>query len=418
MKKPQLKIDVSQDGELISDALINKYGLRRNDLFYSNDGNVYANFVGVVQRGNEILISMPKHFMKIHDFKKCDNSKKKEYIRLIMDSINESTKGYQNSDYQFKDNDNTTFALAAYFKVYDYFSKYGLYHEVRQEIKPNKGNKISWKDTLHRSTKFITGGNLIFSPLFYKKKTTDETIITDCMIFIINYTSQLLGELMTLPSNSRIADRGIKPSILGNTAIINRLQEILSRTFKDINQQLIKNIIIFLKQVNSSPWKVPDIKYYTYSSVWEQAVQKYLINHFKGIDESKNVIFTPELEYTNSFIKKPMYYNTVKNHQDWYLEPDHFLIEEATKHIYVFDSKYYRQLNDLNHKQFVYHVLLSNKYPKYEIFDSLVMPSENPTRTEEYVNISDEYLLSREMPINIYLTRLNMIEVLYDYVKK
>lgn len=416
MQRPQVDIDVAQDGEKISDALINKYGLNKNDLFYSNDGKAYSNFVGMVQRGNDILISIPKHFMDMHSFKKYDDSQKKRYIRLIMDSINESTKGYQNSDYQPKDTDNTTLALAAYFRVYDYFAKYGLYHEEHQEIKPTNGNKISWKDTLHRSTKFITNGNLIFSPLFYKKKATDETIVTDCMIFVINYTSQLLGEFMTLPSNSRIADRGLKSGILGNKAVIYKLQEILSRTFKDINQQLIRNIVLFLRQVNSLPWQVPDIKYYSYSSVWEQAVQKYLDSHFKGIDGSKKAIFTPGQTATNIFEKKPIYYNTVKKHQGWYLEPDHILRDDNKKRIYVFDSKYYRNLTDLNHKQFVYHVLLSNKYSEYDIFDSLVVPSENHTKTEEYVNIDSKYLLSDETPITIYLTRLNMIEVLRNYV--
>ena len=69
MQRPQVDIDVAQDGEKISDALINKYGLNKNDLFYSNDGKAYSNFVGMVQRGNDILISIPKHFMDMHSFK-------------------------------------------------------------------------------------------------------------------------------------------------------------------------------------------------------------------------------------------------------------------------------------------------------------------------------------------------------------
>lgn len=73
-------------------------------------------------------------------------------------------------------------------------------------------------------------------------------------------------------------------------------------------------------------------------------------------------------------------------------------------------------MNDLNHKQFVYHVLISNKYQDYKIFDCLVMPFEKKNKTEDYVNISNEYLLNNK-PITIYLTRLNMVEVLENYVE-
>lgn len=414
--KTQVKIDPTQDGELIDDKLIKKYGLNKNDIFYSKEGNPYTNFVGVVHRGTDILVSLPKHFMKTSTFDNYDEPDKKKYIKLIMDSINASVRGYQKSDHQVQDKSDTTFAIAAYFKVYEYFAKYGLYHVAHHEIKPFSGNKIVWKETLRRSTKFISNGNLIFSPIFYKKKRTDETLITDCMVFIINYTSQLFNDFMTLPSNAKIASRGVKSGILGNNAVIYKLQEILSRTFKDIDQQLIRNIIVFLQRVNSSPRQVPDIKYYNYSSVWEQAVQKYLNNHFQGVDEHNNMQFASDNINGERFVKEPLHYNTVKRYRDWYLEPDHLLIDEGRKRIYILDSKYYKQIKDLNHKQFVYHVLLSNKYSEFEIFDSLVIPSEGSTKTEEYVNIDSKYLLKQEKPITIYLTYLNMIDVLKNYV--
>ena len=73
-------------------------------------------------------------------------------------------------------------------------------------------------------------------------------------------------------------------------------------------------------------------------------------------------------------------------------------------------------MKDLNHKQFVYHILLTNKYPEYTIFDSLIMPSSGKTRTNKYVNINEQYLNQDKKPIIIYLTHLNMIEVLKNYV--
>lgn len=175
MLETRVKIDSTQDGELIDDKLIKKYSLNKNDIFYSKEGNPYTNFVGVVHRGTDILVSLPKHFMKTSTFDNYDEPDKKKYIKLIMDSINASVRGYQKSNHQVQDKSDTTFAIAAYFKVYEYFAKYGLYHVAHQEIKPFSGNKIAWKETLRRSTKFISNGNLIFSPIFYKKKRTDET---------------------------------------------------------------------------------------------------------------------------------------------------------------------------------------------------------------------------------------------------
>lgn len=418
MKITQLKIDTAQDGAPISNEFIENYGLSKNDLFYSNKNEVYSNFVGVVQRGDRVLISIPKHFKYISEFQKYNDERKKKYIRLIMDSINESIFGYQNSAINNSKEVSSDFALDAYFKIYHYYSQYGLYHEEHQEIKPNKGNKISWKETLHRSNKFINNGNIIFSPLFFKKKITDETIITECMVFAINYTQSLLGDLMTLPSNSKIAGRGVNPKFLNNSAIIYKLQEILSRTFKDINKQLILNLIIFLKKVNSCPRQIPDIKYYNFASTWEQAVHKYLNEHFDKVDEENNIIFTPldTQSINNNFVKKSFNYNVVKKYRSRRLEPDHYLKDDKQRLIYIFDSKYYRSMNDLNHKQFVYHVLISNKYQDYKIFDCLVMPFEKKTKTEDYVNISNEYLLNNK-PITIYLTRLNMVEVLENYVE-
>src|SRR5699024_846015 len=125
---------------------------------------------------------------------------------------------------------------------------YGLYQEDYQEIRPNSGNKVSWRDTLSKSNKFFSNENIIFSPLYYKKRRSNQTLITECMISILNYTQSLLGDFITLPDTSKIANKGFNKNIFNNESVILKLQEILTTTFKDINRQLIRNIIIFLKK--------------------------------------------------------------------------------------------------------------------------------------------------------------------------
>lgn len=131
-------------------------------------------------------------------------------------------------------------------------------------------------------------------------------------------------------------------------------------------------------------------------------------------------MFTKEGSYKR-FIKKTIYYNSVTKYSNWYLEPDHFLIDKDNKIVYLFDSKYYTKLLDINHKQFMYHILYQNKYSDYRLYDSLLLPSEKDTATEEYVDIKKNLLpqgiISQgQQPIKIYLTKLNTIDVLKNYV--
>lgn len=420
---PTLKFDIVQDGETIEQELIDFYKLEPRDTFYSDSGDIKVKFVGIVQQSGNILVSVPKHFGYVNKIKKYNDEKKKKYIRLIMDSIcQNSMDSNDNTDLDPSVDINANFSLSAYYNIYQYFTKYGLYYEKHQQIKPQNGNRISWKDTIKRSQKFISNDNLIFYPIYYKKDKSDENIVTECMIFAINYTTQLFSGLMDLPSNARVANYKVNMDIL-NIKVINKLQEILSRTFKDIDKYLIQNIIIFFQNSISSLKKGISIKCYNYAAIWETAVNKYLYEHFDKVEDNK-VRFTPlDKVISNKFVKKPVYYNTVTKYNKWYVEPDHLLIDDVNKQVYIFDSKYYRDLKDIDHKQFMYHVLFSNRFSKYTIFDSLVVPYEKESVTEQYVNIASEYLFHpknntkyKMKPITIYLTRLNTITVLKNYI--
>lgn len=422
MLQPHRKIDVIEDGQRVSDSIVKKYGLNRRDIFYSyKEGSYISNFVGIVQRKkeNDLLVSLPKHFRHIEKFKNLDYDTQKKDIRLIMDCINGSIYDVQNSNNDFSKDSSSDFPIEAYFNIYRYFEKYGLYHEEHCEIKPNNGSKISWKKTLKDSVKIIANGNLIFTPIFYQKVRNDETIITECMVSIINHTTNILGDFLTLPNNSRLANRGINSSIFSNNSIVYKLKEILSKTFKDINKELIRNIITFLKWANSIKKKTLSIKYYNFANTWETAVQKYLNDHFDSIDKNNNMVFTDKGSNKKFTKTNSIYYNSVDKYSDWYLEPDHVLIDKSN--VYLLDSKYYTKLENINHKQFMYHILYQNKYPYFRIYDSLLLPTEGHNFSEEYVNVKDEFLpkfrdSSKQREITIYITKLNTIEVLKNYV--
>lgn len=415
MKPDKLKIDVIQDGQKVKNGIIKQYDLEKNDIFYSSSGVAYSNFVGMVQRGTRILVSIPKHFKSVTEFESTDTKTKIKNIKLIIDTIKTNTLDFQNTTYETNKNFSSEFALNAYFNIYTYFSEHGPYVEELEEISKKNGKIISWKNTLSRSNKFLIKGNLVYSPIFYKKKKKHETLVTECMIFALNYTQNILGDFMTLPNTSNIANRGVDLSILGNEFIIYELEEILCNTFKDINRQLIKNIIIFLKRVNSMKEQIPSFKEYNYEIIWEKAVEKYLNIYWSKIkiDCGNNNIKTSNKNI--KFEKKVFSGFNIINHE-WKLEPDHFYKDKINKIIYILDSKYYTSINKLNHKQFVYHILLSNKFPNYQVFDSLILPSKGKTGIKDYLDVDKSYLGKGKKHIKIHIIKLNMIQVLKNYV--
>lgn len=415
MKPDKLKIDVIQDGQKVKNGIIKQYDLEKNDIFYSSSGVAYSNFVGMVQRGTRILVSIPKHFKSVTEFESTDTKTKIKNIKLIIDTIKTNTLDFQNTTYETNKNFSSEFALNAYFNIYTYFSEHGPYVEELEEISKKNGKIISWKNTLSRSNKFLIKGNLVYSPIFYKKKKKHETLVTECMIFALNYTQNILGDFMTLPNTSNIANRGVDLSILGNEFIIYELEEILCNTFKDINRQLIKNIIIFLKRVNSMKEQIPSFKEYNYEIIWEKAVEKYLNIYWSKIkiDCGNNNIKTSNKNI--KFEKKVFSGFNIINHE-WKLEPDHFYKDKINKIIYILDSKYYTSINKLNHKQFVYHILLSNKFPNYQVFDSLILPSKGKTGIKDYLDVDRSYLGKGKKHIKIHIIKLNMIQVLKNYV--
>lgn len=415
MKPDKFKIDVIQDGQEVKDGIIKKYDLEKNDIFYSSSGIAYSNFVGMVQRGTRILVSIPKHFKSVTEFESTDKKSKIKNIKLIIDTIKTNILDFQNTTYETNKNFSSEFALNAYFNIYTYFSEHGPYVEELEEISKKNGKIISWKNTLSRSNKFLIKGNLVYSPIFYKKKKKHETLVTKCMIFALNYTRNILGDFMTLPNTSSIANRGVDLNILGNEFIIYELEEILCNTFKDINRQLIKNIIIFLKRVNSMKEQIPSFKEYNYEIIWEKAVEKYLNIYWSKIKIGYRNNNIKTLNKNIKFEKKVFSGFNMINHE-WKLEPDHFYKDKINKIIYILDSKYYTSLNQLNHKQFVYHILLSNKFPNYQVFDSLILPTKGKTGIKEYLDVDKSYLEKGKKHIKIHIIKLNMIQVLKNYV--
>ena len=424
MNRTQLSITCIQDGSPVTKEIQDFFNLKNRDIrpFYnSSTGQTVNNagFVGIVRKGDHLLVSLPKHYMQTSNFNKLSFEDKRRHILTIMQTITavQNDTAYR---YYSKLNDvECDFDMDAYFGIHEYYEAYGLYNDEANTIGEGYKGKISWKDTLRKSKKIIAHNSIIYAPFYVMKKTYNENLITRCMIFAINYVEQLFGGFIPLPDNTRIADRGVDMAILNNLPlVISKLQEARNKIFKDIDIKLVTNLISFLQQVNDSPQNSSkSLKDYTYYSVWECAVEKFLNDHFMGIENDHIQLSKTVLERKNSFSKlKESGYDLV--HPSHTLEPDHYYLDRQRSIQYIFDSKYYSNLNDLNHKQLVYQLLFENRAKK--TFNALLIPTESGPSTSIHVLINPSWLPkgseSTFSEMKIYLGHLNTIDVLRNLV--
>lgn len=422
-----LNIEAIQDGLEIEDrSVIERYRLSGRDLQSGSDketGETYsvANFVGIVAglSGTDLLISLPKNYMNLEDFRKLDYHEKIRHVRLIMANVCRKFDSQWYTRFDRHEDTEGNFAMDAFYRIYDYYLRYDLYKVNKRTIKPGYYGKVAWKDTMNRASKVIDHGNLLLLPMYIKEKQQVENLITESMIFAINYTEMLFGQFIDLPDNSKIAGRGVDARFLNNTKeILNFLYQFRNTIYKDIDKELLNDIIVFLEKLNAeSRDKQHAVKAYRFDSVWEKAVEKYLNDYFGGMKDGKLKYNEEKNAGKKKFSKQVNSgYNRAK--PKWSMEPDHYYKHGDT--LYIFDSKYYNDVTKLDHKQLVYHVLYGRNVQV--IYDALIIPSSGKTDTEPYVDIpydwecSDESCSDDDGRIVIYLNRLNTIDVLKNFI--
>lgn len=422
-----MNIEAIQDGLEIEDQdVIKRYALSGRDVQDKYDretGRTYpvAKFVGIVAglSGTDLLISLPKNYMNLEDFRKLDYHEKIRHVRLIMANVCRKFDSQWYTRFDRHEDTEGNFAMDAFYRIYDYYRRYDLYKVNKRTIKPGYYGKVAWKDTMNRASKVIDHGNLVLLPMYIKEKQQVENLITESMIFAINYTELLFGQFIDLPDNSKIAGRGIDARFLNNTKeILNFLYQFRNTIYKDIDKELLNDIIVFLEKLNAGNRdKQHAVKDYSFSSVWEKAVEKYLNDYFVGMKDGK-LEYNEEKNAGKKRFGKQVNRGYNRARPEWSMQPDHYYKDGNT--LYIFDSKYYNDVTDLNHKQFVYHVLYGRKVKV--TYDALIIPSSGKTDTELYVDIpyywdcSDESGSDDDGGIVIYLNRLNTIDVLKNFI--
>ena len=279
-------------------------------------------------------------------------------------------------------------------------------------VREGLSGRLSWKDTIKKSNKIISGGNLIFSPLYAYKKNYNDVFITECMAFIIDYTIDFFSDFLIMKKS------GVRYSFdfLNNIEyVIKQLNVYQSKIFKDTQKHLVQSMIDFFEQFNekSKGGKV-HFKIRHFDLIWQCMITKYLNKHFVGIDPVNGAaVFDESLFNSNYSFSHKRYTDIDLSHNNFYIDVDHIAYENDK--LYIFDSKYYTAINDLNYKQLAYNELLRYRYSDaVEINNILFLPGADSA--DLHFSYAPNYIGTRTIGTKIIEQYIMPRKIIEDYL--
>ncbi len=408
-----------QDGETVDDDLIKMFGLSTKEIRYSDklDANVF-NIVGFVYKDNKILVVFPKHYYEKSDidaFNKTNVNLGSD-IKLLYNVIKkyrETTSASAQSYFGAFDGYTSDFPFKAFYEVYDYYQKYGIYKEKETKIIKGTTGKVSWKNTLRKSNKIISGDNLIFFPFYVNKKNYNEGFLTECMAFIIDYTIDFFNAFLSMKKT------GIKYKFdfLNNIDyVLLQLKIFQSIAFKDSQKHLIQNMIDFFEQFRgkANGGKV-HLRIRYFDMIWQCMIEHYINRHFDSIDAASGAaVFDESINCSTVFFVDTTFSDIDDSHHHFQIDVDHVGI--ANNILYIIDSKYYTDISQLNYKQFSYNEILRYHYPGVvDIQNILLLPGEE--HSDLHFSLSAGYVGTRKIGTKIVEQFLSPKRVMQDYLK-
>lgn len=351
-------IDYAMEGATIDKTKYQDQGFKFSDLDIrkrtktskngKNDGfEVVCDFTGfLVNNENDILTVFPKHFPIENENLESDSQL---LFRVFMKSQTKKTMSMLGKD--MTSNFQSDYPFEAFFRVYNYFSEYGLLFDDRKLIKPNEGGKIKWKDTLSKGNIYIENGKTILFPFYYEKKYSFSTFLTEAMIFVIDYTLMKFKYFIDLPDTGR--DFPEFDFLSAKQYVIECLYSYQETEFKDSVSELIDGLIEFFHQINGGGNYY--LKHYLFESVWEDMVAEFLNGNFDSYTNGKLLLKSNVKK--GHFKKKSFFPNALNINES--IQPDHYFVDEFNNQV-NFDAKYYSEIQGMNYKQICYHLFLEN----------------------------------------------------------
>ena len=144
---------------------------------------------------------------------------------------------------------------------------------------------------------------------------------------------------------------------------------------------------------------------------------RYINRHFVSMSPDGNAVL-----FNIAQKRAPIKFND-KSFEDIDSSPHHFSIDidhvgvdSNTKSLYLFDSKYYSSVDDLNYKQFSYNMIFAHKDKNFTIYSVLLLPG--PNHSQLHFQLSPAYAGKWTNGIKIIEQYVNPMEVMKDYLSE
>lgn len=373
---------IINDGDCIPEIEVKKYNIENYCIKNSNNDYI-CNFVGIIIQQNNLIVSFPKNFIKQNN--NNYNNNYKDIIKKILNIIIKErikTSGFDNGM-------DGEFPVKPYSEILNYYKKYNLYKRKSRNYKNGYSGKIDWIKTINKSKMIIQKNGIIFMPFKIQIQQDINTFLTFIMDYILTDATKYISYLSIIEPYNSVYQNFNK---VDKSFIIKKLKYIKGFYYKDSEKNLIQNMIYYLewKLRYNNTFILLTKEFFKY---WESMVMKYLnrsnidiLSHTISYTNTiSNKFYQPNFEYVES----DEILNTTK-HKHYKIQYDHFFKDDINKIIYIYDSKYFNDIKQLNYKQLFYHYHLKNKYSDYTIINGLILPSdENKYKTITHINRLD-----------------------------
>ena len=209
------------------------------------------------------------------------------------------------------------------------------------------------------------------------KNENHHVFITECMIYVLNHGFERFGKFFEVGVN--YTKKPNNPIFRNKDLVIKQLTLLKINYFKDSERILIQSLIDYIAWSSNCGNRTVLVTK-NFENYWEMMIADYLNSNLNYIDGKSSMFFTRN---SNRFkFRKEQEaiesekVRAKKANNKFNVEYDHLcVLEDDTA--YLFDSKYYSDVKELDYKQMAYHYILrsSRIYPNKSIVNGLILPT-------------------------------------------
>ena len=399
-----------EDGSTISSSMVDERGL--SDLTKRQGKKTTISFVGIVIDNLGVIVSLPKHFYPKAFWENQSRIEKDIFLTETSDLFSILAKGSSTSG----KGELTNFPIDSYFKIQDYYKKYGLFTKKAYNIASGYSGNISWKETFQKSQKIVQASSILYFPFQIKKNVNLNSFISECMEYALSKTYTDFYEYLDFVTPYRLKT---------NNQIFNNhkrckaeLIKIKKEYFKDTEKDLIDALISYFEWLTRREEKIV-IATRNFELYWEALVAVILDIEFNGVTSNGQIIFGNN--QMGRFYFKPPLENIedekllkLQGRKGFSIAFDH--IRYDNNYIVLFDSKYTTDdsMNSFNYKQAFYYYYLKSKYPNSTIINGLILPTSSNYRHSIHVDRESKsiYDVNRNVISEIDMHKIDGLKII------